>query len=474
MKNALRALCALCLLSSILWAQAEEPKSGPEFDVIKLRNGQELIGKIVKEAETTVTVEFRGGEIRLPRLRIKEIIRADKSVIQKAIKNRINMGRFEERDEFYFVYYRGRRVGWRHKSIRVDSVKDHQGYRFNTRTVYLKDGHEVDMDLQTSEFVDHQLRPLTVVTSENGGGFSSLTRGSVQKGQLKIVSTQTGKREVNAIFFKEGTDFFQPLMRRLADMTHFPDRGETYKIYNSVQKRFERLHASRSLRKEIVAGKHQFVTVWKFKRHERVVELWIDGYGGVVREEIGGPHMVALRAHKDAVMKYSNGEAPEEDDVDLSLEYENVPSGFSLSRPNLTWSFEFPEFDSPVAITLLNPALQSSVDVVVLDRVDKSLAEESVVLDLLSRMKRNCENAEILYQRPDPLAGYEGLRFEIQANRKGTYLRTIGVVTVHDGKGYVLLLAAPSARFDKAKPQFERIIESFQVGKKAKEKAASE
>src|SRR6185436_19183213 len=128
-------------------------------------------------------------------------------------------------------------------------------------------------------------------------------------------------------------------------------------------------HAQRSLRKEIVAGKHQFVTVWKVTCGERTWEVWVDGWGGVVREELGSPGMVAMRAPADSVLAYSRGEKAADGASDLSLAYENVPSSFKIERPNLTWSFELPDDVGPHTISIVNPTLQSSVDVMVLDHV---------------------------------------------------------------------------------------------------------
>ncbi len=319
------------------------------------------------------------------------------------------------------------------------------------------------MDLNVSEFVDSDLRPVSLTTIESSEDFGEQTAGLIDKGHLTLRLGLGESQKRREILFSEETEFLQPLMRRLADMSHFSEAGETFKVFDSLRGVFIMVHASRGLRKEIVAGRHQFVTVWKFTQGKRVWEIWIDGYGGVVREELGGTHMVALRAKPEAVLAYSRGEANDGDGADLTLEYENVPEKFSLTRPNLTWSFEFPEFDSPVAITLINPTLQASADVIVLDHVEAGTAPESLALDLMARMNERSSDHNILFQQTGKLGGAQGIKFESTAERKGTLIRTIGAITVANDKAYAVLLAAPSFSFEKVRGQLERILNSFQI-----------
>jgi len=319
----------------------------------------------------------------------------------------------------------------------------------------------LDLNLGVDEFVDQDLHPVETSVSEISPGFSNLTRGNVEKGHLHLNVVGAKDSNSSEIIFSRDTEFGLPLLRRLADVTHFPDAGEIVKVYDSLRRRFVRVHATRSLRKEIVSGRHQFVTVWKFDNRDRSWEVWVDGYGGVVREELGGPHMVALRADADAVAAYARGEGDDDGMFDLSLEYENIPQAFSLARPNLSWSVELPEEEGPLNITLLNPTLQASVDVVVIENIESALEPESIVLDLLDRMRRKCPDLEILYQQPRDVGGVKGVRFETIGQRKGTELRTIGIVTVNRNKAYALMAAAPVFRFKEAREQMERILKSF-------------
>ncbi|MCB9831398.1 MAG: hypothetical protein H6807_02915 [Planctomycetes bacterium] len=457
-------LCAaLALLAGAVRAQ-EGTQDKTEYDVVHLRNGQEIVGHVVEETDSEVTILFRGGEMVFPKRLVKEIVRAERREVEKkALANSVNLGRYEDRNEYYFLFYRGKRVGWRETSLEPDRDGEAEGYRFRSRTVFVKEDGKLDMDIKINEFVDRNLHPLTLIASEESGSHASITSGVVDKGHLELAVGVGADQVRREILFSEDTQFLQSLIRQLADTSHFPAQGQSFKVYDSVRGLFVRVRATRNLRKEIVAGKHQFVTVWHFDQGKRSWEVWIDGYGGIVREELGGPHMVALRADPEKVSAFARGEEKDGDGVELTLDYENVPAGFKLSRPNLTWSFEFPEVESPVAITLLNPTLQASVDTVVFDRVAEELACETVTMDLMARMERKSDDFEVVWQRPENIGGTPGITFECVAEHKGTRLRSLGAVVVHSGRGYALLMAAPEHRFAEARPQLERILASFEL-----------
>lgn len=452
----------LVVLSTLFMAAVLPAQSDEAYDIVKLKNGQELVGRITAETDRDVTVLFRGGEIVLPKRRVKEIVRAERQQVEAAAaKHAVALGRYDPREEFFLVYYRGKCVGWRRVALAISKRGEEAGYLFEGRTVFVKSDGAKDMDLSVSEFVDHDLNPRAMSISEISGEYSTLMDGRVDKGHLDLRCTGTGPSHKREILFADETELYLPLVRQLADMTHFPAKGQEFKVFDSVASEFRRVKAKRGLRKEIVGGKHQFVTVWTFESGRRSWEVWVDGYGGIVREELGGPHMVALRADREKVVAFSEGKDVDVD-LDLSLEYANIPAGFKLARPNLTWSFEFPEFDSPVAVTLVNPTLQASVDVVALSRTDAGTEAETVVMDLIDRMERKSDSFEVLYQEPTTIGGAPGVLFEATSERRGTDLRTMVAVTISKDRGYAMLLAAPAFRFHEARPALERILESFE------------
>ena len=439
-------LFALFCLGAAYGQEEGKGAKKPEYDVVHLKNGQEIVGIVTGETDKSVTIKFRGGEIELPMRQVKEIVRAERvEVEKKAVQNSITLGRYEERDEYYFVFYRGRRVGWRNTTLSPEREKGAEGYRFNSRTVFLKKDGTMDIDLRVNEFVDGDLRPLSMISSEESAGFSSMTSGVVERGHLELAVGVGSDQVRREILFSDDCEFLQPLLRRLADLSHFPEKGRVFKVYDSTRGMFVLMHATRKLRKEIVGGKHQFITVWKFVQGERSWEIWVDGYGGIVREELGGPHMVAMRADPEKVAAYARGEEKDGEGVELTLDYENVLAGFKLSRPNLTWSFEFPDHESPVAITLLNPTMQASADMIVLDHVSKDTACETIALDLMGRMNRKSDSVKFVWQRPETVGGAKGMTFECRAERKGASLRTIGALAIKDGKGYALLSGGADA-----------------------------
>lgn len=318
-------------------------------------------------------------------------------------------------------------MGWRESTVEPAEVGGAWGYLFATRTVY-DEGDSAELDVKATEFVDESLAPRRASFSESGAGPATSLEALVNRGFVKLNAVDAEGSRSSEVLFQSGTEFTMPLMRRLADMAHFPEKGESYRIFDASEKRFARMNALRTLRKEVVGGKHQFVTVWKLTSGEQVREVWVDGWGGIVREEIGGPAMVAMRAAKDKVLAYSRGEGNRS--CDLSLSYENAPSAFRIERPNLTWSFDLPDEDGALALTILNPVLQASVDVMTFDTKDKDCEPETILIDVMRRMEKGAEGVNVLYQKPEKVGAKNGVEFQLSCERKGTTVKTLGAVTV--------------------------------------------
>lgn len=461
----------LLVVLGLMFAAATHAQQSREHsgeDLLRLKNGREFRGRLVEENEKSVTFVFRGSEIVLPKRLVKTIERGERRKIAKkaevAKKKVLSAGdRVEERDDYYFVYYRGRRVGWREVRInRTDSEGQRSGYSFNAHTVFLKRDGKEELDLRVTESIDRDLRPKNVNVLERSEEFNDIRSAIVDRGHLKLRHGAGANRKENEVLFAAETELLMPLLRRLADASHFPEKGKEFKVFDSVTERFMRVQTQREVRKEWVGGKHQFVTVWKLTAGDRDWEIWFDGLGSIVREELGGPHMIAVRADRESVLAFAKGEK-DFGDPQLSLEYEDVPLGFRLVRPNLTWAYELPTPGAGVSITLTNPTLQASADFFALDQVGREIEPETFLLDLLERLKRKLDDPKLLYQKPDAVGGRRGIRFEMRGRRRDVDLRTIGAVCTNAGRAYAVLLAAPEFRFREAQPQLERVLSSFEV-----------
>jgi hypothetical protein len=372
----------------------------------------------------------------------------------------------------YFIYYRGRCVGWRHSTLRPEIIAGVTTHSFLSRTVFRDAKGETELDIRVIESVGPALRPRKISLQEEGPGFSTLSVGEIADGQLSI-RRSPGKQAERVILFRPEVELTSPLLRRLADMTHFPAEGRTFRTYDTLNGEFHDVLARRSLRKEIVAGSHQLVTVWRFSTGIRRWEVWVDTHGGIVREELGGAHMVALRAPSEEVLAWSRGETSIAANPDLCLGYENKLRGFSLSRPNLSWSFEFPEADSPHAITLVEPALQASLNVVVLEGLSEGHAPETVVMDLLGRWEHGAESVALEYQKPSTLGDQPGIRVAATMKRKGVFIRTVADVCNAEGRAFVVLRSAPLSRYHEVRDAFERIDRSLKLHLKTSERSAA-
>ena len=112
-------ICFICVLGLFaLGAAAQDLRDHSGEDVLLLKNGREFQGRLVEQNAESVTFMFRGSEIILPARLVKEVKRGERQLIEKAAAEEpskiLSAGdRFDERNDLYYVYYRGRRVGWR-------------------------------------------------------------------------------------------------------------------------------------------------------------------------------------------------------------------------------------------------------------------------------------------------------------------------------------------------------------------------
>ena len=70
-------------------------------------------------------------------------------------------------------------MGWRKTSVMPEVEGETRGYRFLNRTVYMKKKGGRDMELNVSEFVDSDLRPVSLNTVEESDGVITVKVRSV-------------------------------------------------------------------------------------------------------------------------------------------------------------------------------------------------------------------------------------------------------------------------------------------------------
>jgi len=194
-----RALSALLPLVLALCATAVE--AAP--DVIKLRNGGEIRGRIVEETETTVTIrpEIGGGKntFEVARSRIAEIVRGDRETEEPA--------RGAAEDEASFLVYESGRteaMGWQERR----SWRRGEARFFETVTVFLESKEQPRVRVHVVEEVGPDLSSRRFTYREQTGEKREILREGVVDGErLRLTEATRGETTRRTVPFPAGTLF---------------------------------------------------------------------------------------------------------------------------------------------------------------------------------------------------------------------------------------------------------------------------
>ncbi len=189
----MRLLCVLCALGLFSGLAVAG-------DLIHLRNGRILKGRVVEEGESSIVVDFGGGKMTVPRSRIRLIER----VATAAPKKLTTM-----RDEWFLVLHRERVAGWR----RVVHTERPGRVTVEERTVFFRAGGGVDIDTRRVEAADGEGRPVEFLLMETYGKTTEITSGKKIRGQWTVQITRDGKTDPRDLSSMEvfGDDWVLPL-----------------------------------------------------------------------------------------------------------------------------------------------------------------------------------------------------------------------------------------------------------------------
>jgi hypothetical protein len=268
-----------------------------------------------------------------------------------------------------------------------------------------------------------------------------------------------GKLYESTALFRKDVEFPRMLLRRLAGEPP-PEGGyPEFRVFRPRDATFGRVSLARHVERIGIRGRIRDVLVFRRKLGERLLETWLDMSGHVIREELGSPRLVSLRAAKSEVLGFARGDGGPEGE-DLGLEVVSESTGLRFLRPDLAWELIPGERRGAVA-SLLRPGLRATVDVLRIDNIAKDATEEGIALNVLSRMERQSTEFRSDGAFPARIGDRSGLRWSATCYRRGSRVRTLGALVLdQQGHAFVILCAAPELNFKAAKPAFLELFQS--------------
>ena len=194
--------------------------------------------------------------------------------------------------------------------------------------------------------------------------------------------------------------------------------------------------------------------------HPEGLDIWVDGTGRVLRQELGSPALVALWAPPEEVAAHGRGEAVERP-ADLNLTFVSSEYGLSMERPDPSWDLEVGRAERALIVSFLQPKLRATVDVFRLPGVTHTTSLEGVAVRAQDQMRARSTGFSAAALRAVDVGGRPALEFDARARRGDQDLTSRALVLREGGSAFLVICAAPTEHYPAATASFDRILQSL-------------
>ena len=362
-------LLALTLTLSLQATPLPQEPSSAVTDVVRLKVGTELTGRITAQTDSHVFVEVGPGNVvGFSMDQVSTIVRGAAAHREPAVPDDAPPW-FRERDEWFILHdARGRGIGNLHEMATRDDlgrVRLVEEWRFSSAErlteITRLEVCGVDDVVESTFCHERTFGPDQRLIDER------VVRGVVGAGQIAVTS-RTGRGDRRTTYeLGSGTRFPLELRARLRVRPIGAYAEEHHPVYDTLEERF-------------------VATSWDVGRVRRVPgesgdvlrvrvlvtpdgEEWLDKAGRTLRREINGPALVAVPVSEADARRLATG-----DHFPVGLRAE--PAGrFAMWLPNPAWDFEPGE--TPGQITARGRADDAAVSLVRFDHLESALGLDS-------------------------------------------------------------------------------------------------
>ena len=432
-------------------------------DVLVLRNGREARGRIVEETDAGVRLDLGAGSMWYRRDQITEVRRGTPD--NDATPPATAAGRSADadtREEYALLYHDGRRVGTR----TFRAARTPEGFRFEEEVVFLDEKGVPSLEIRTLERSGPGFEPLAFQVRESAGEASQrMVAGEVRSERLWLTVTKEGEKTKTDTALPTGARFpFGARELFLRESGALGGRLEA-SLYDTRDERWRPVAYEEGGSKRFESdGKSVEVRVVLRRRGDAVEHEWVDDRFAAWMAEINGEALRAMRSTADAVARVRAGETDKLTGPDSAARtrYADEGEGWSIGKPDPSWTFEEPEVRGAGALlSVRNEPLFASVDVLrdVAAPADVTLERSAEALQRLCRAI--APDFRVLRDGYVDSPAGRAYWMEASATTKGERTKTLARVHVVKGRVYRLLAACPESAFDVLRPDLERVLGSF-------------
>ncbi len=267
-------------------------------DLVHLRHGGTLSGRIVAERAGAVVLEIGAGRVTVPRDRIR--------LVERLASPRGAGRRTVERDEWSLVHHGGDVVGWR----RVVHTARPGAIRVEEQTVFFRSGESEEIDIRRVEVEDEAGRPVEFLHMERYGSRMEVVSGEANGAGAFVQVRRDGTLENRSLELPQGWRLALPAWSRFLATA---DDGEirtilaldprTLRMQEFVMRR-QPDRAAPAVADLRPCRAIELTSAWRSAR-----AFYRPGEGAVA-EELNGPTLIARRASRAKVELARRAHAP--------------------------------------------------------------------------------------------------------------------------------------------------------------------
>jgi len=429
-------------------------------DEIVLEGGEKIIGKITKLAGNYIEVRLdENTVVGFDRSRIIRILRGGASAAA------VVSARLTARDGWYLLHGGdGRTLGYLHGLVQVTKTGDVQ-----LTEEWFFGGNKGSTRVTVVEIVDSDLRPRSCFYHERVSDKSgrlvaeSLRRGTVEGASLLVDWRSLRGREKQKYPFKPGARFPLAFREEIRQSQGVAIHAANRQVFDVKTGQFKNLQASSVQRRKVAIDK-RIVAVREVSIEDgsRKNREWIDGNSQVLRREINGPALVAVRTTREQALRTESNYTLRGFSTAIAR---SADGQIGVWLPNPIWSVKAAETGS---VTVEAPLFAASATLIELSHIEKNVQLASVADDVLRWLRLSVGRKLKVIERTDVrvrrLPAVK-LKLRWQAERVGESVAFWGTCHVFRFQDRCLAFfhAAPRANFHVLQDDVARILDSVQL-----------
>lgn len=429
---------------------------GAPTDLVELKNGDVLQGRITAQLDGYVEVQIQAGAVvGVSMAQVAAVRRGAGAATPAAAASAFQPG-----GEWFLLYDgRGSSVGWLHTatSLRTDGhVALSEEYEFveGSRRYQITSLCEADADgtPRSCYFRERVSDPAGLVGALPGVDAASLPDRIVE--ERIVEATCAGDRLLCSRLDRGGRREWQlpwaaangfPLLARALLRLGRAPVGAVRVFDPATEELVERSFTAARPRHVVVEGSSLDVLEVGETSAAGHNSVWYDASLRTVRRELAGPTLVAVPSSADAPRSVGG--------VAIRGALAKEAEGrFGLWLPNPAWRAVD---DAPAGqVTLLCDAHDATVALTLLDHLEPGISLDSAVDAVANWFKLLHPELAIATRSPVQLRERRGLRLAASGRKGSTALQATVDVVPHDGHFLVLVCFAPAKAWDELEPDF--------------------